>query len=135
MKRFFSFGILFFVLSCIGNIYAQTDSVVKYPPNVFITEPVLNFGKTFKNTPSMPKIGMAYVNEMSFEWQTTGRKDWHHHYNFPRLGFSFLYGIFGNDLIIGRNYAVMPHMGFDFFKMIEMRIGCGFAYFPIIHNV
>ena len=131
MRNAFLFISLFCVFCSTDKVRAQSDSLSQYPKNVFSIEPIFNIGSAIKNTPSFPPIGLAYISELSFAWQTMGRKDWNHYYKFPTLGFSFVYGIFGNDQVIGRNYALMPHFALDMARNFEMRIGCGLAYFPV----
>ena len=116
------------------KLSAQSDSVTKYEKNIFITEPIINIGKVVKNYPVFPKITTATISEISFSWQTMGIRNWHHYYNFPRVGGSVLFGVMGNDSVLGNDFALMPHIAFDIRKNFEMRIGCGFAYFPLIFD-
>ena len=63
--------------------------------------------------------------------QLNGTQDWHKLYNFPTLGFNYLYADFGNDTL-GKAHTLSSFLQFNIFrnKQIDLnyRISCGIAY-------
>jgi hypothetical protein len=126
---------LFFFIQAI-KLFSQDSS---YHQNSFFVEPIFNAGKSVKINPEIfPKNDFCLLNELNFGWQTLGRKDWHHIYGFPQPGVAFLYAYNGNDVVLGRTFAIEPNLTLHALRTeknnIEINLGSGFAYFPIIHN-
>ncbi|MBQ0740700.1 acyloxyacyl hydrolase, partial [Aquimarina celericrescens] len=60
--------------------------------------------------------------------KTYGFKNWEQRYNYPDLGYSFIYQEFNND-VLGRNFGVYAHYNFYFVKrFLQLRLGQGIAY-------
>lgn len=106
--------------------------------NSFFIEAIVNSGKIVQNYPTFPKNNFSMIGEINLGWQTMGTKAFHHIYGFPQLGISFVYAYQGNDVVLGRTYAVMPNISFHAWRKeksdLEFRIGSGFAYFPVMHH-
>ncbi len=65
---------------------------------------------------------------LSYNFATDGSKRWHHEYNRPDWGLSFLYVDFGNP-VLGRNYGLYGHYNFYFLnRRLQLRLGQGVAY-------
>ena len=121
MQKIRSYLIVFFPIILPVISFAQRDSI-SYAKNSFFIGPTENIGSIVKNYPSFPKLSTAFINEINLGWQTNGNREWHHLYNFPQYGVSVIYGILGNDSVIGNDYAVMALYYFrinDYDKAIE----------------
>jgi len=134
MKRnlFFLFYFAFTI-----PLFSQDTS---YHKNSFFIEPILNVGKIVVIDPAIfPKNDFCVLNELNFGCQTLGRKPWHHNYGFPQMGISWIYAYQGNDVVLGRTYAIEPNMSLAALRSekntLGFRIGCGLAYFPVIHDL
>ncbi|MGB0789650.1 MAG: acyloxyacyl hydrolase, partial [Marinirhabdus sp.] len=65
---------------------------------------------------------------LNFNHKTYGEKRWQREYNYPDLGFSFLYNNFQNP-VLGENYGLYLHYNFYFLKRhLQLRIAEGVAY-------
>ncbi len=64
--------------------------------------------------------------------QTQGHRQWHHTYNFPSLGFDFIFGDLGYPEVLGRSFAFLPHIRLNLFQseIVNLRLqhGLGLAY-------
>lgn len=60
--------------------------------------------------------------------KTYGHKEWEELYNYPDIGYSFVYQDMNNNTL-GKNFSLYAHFNFHFFKRnIQFRIGQGIAY-------
>lgn len=70
--------------------------------------------------------------EISFQKLTYGQNRWEQKYDYPRVGFSFLYSDMGGFKEIGNAYAAFPFINFPLFRKkentINLRLGLGFAW-------
>lgn len=70
--------------------------------------------------------------ELSVQQSTFGRKSWQSKSNYPTVGVSFLYTGLGEMPEIGRAFAVIPHIDFNFLKskrnQLNLRLGVGIGY-------
>lgn len=65
---------------------------------------------------------------LGFNRKTYGEKEWEQEYNYPDLGFSFVYQNM-NTSTLGDNFGLYAHYNFYFFKRyMQFRIGQGIAY-------
>jgi hypothetical protein len=64
--------------------------------------------------------------------QTQGHRQWHHTYNFPSLGFDFMFGDLGYPEVLGRSFAFFPHIRLNLFQSgifnLRLQHGLGLAY-------
>lgn len=69
--------------------------------------------------------------ELSFQKQTSGNKDWHKVYHKPRIGYSFIYINYGND-VLGKTYGATLQLIYPFIRTQRSRlngvIGIGTGY-------
>jgi hypothetical protein len=118
-----------------SGIFCQDTT---YRKNSFFIEPIVNVGKIVKNYPQFPVNNFCVLNELNLGWQTLGNRLWHHNYGFPQFGVSFIYTYQGNDAVLGRTFSVMPNFSIHLHHAkkhdIELRIGSGLAYFPVIYD-
>lgn len=115
---------------------AQSDSTrteLPLPKKCIVIEPAIHVGKIIKNFPDFPERGPAVLSEINIGQQCSGNKKWHQLYGYPTTGVAFIYGIMGNDDIIGRNFAVLPNLSFTTKKYrrwgFQWKVGMGFAFF------
>lgn len=65
---------------------------------------------------------------LSLNRKTYGFEDWEQRFNYPDLGYSFIYQEFNNE-VLGRNFGLYAHYNFYFFKRyLQFRLGQGIAY-------
>ncbi len=124
-------SLLFFQLSL-----AQSDSTrteIPKPKKCIVIEPVIRIGEIVKNFPDFPERGPAVLSEINIGQQCSGNKKWHQLYGYPTAGVAFVYGIMGNDDVIGRCIAVLPNLSFTTKKFrrwgFQWKVAMGFAFF------
>lgn len=65
---------------------------------------------------------------LSYNRKTYGTEEWQERYNYPDLGYSFIFQDMNNSTL-GKNYSAYAHYNFYFFKRnLQFRIGQGIAY-------
>lgn len=65
---------------------------------------------------------------LGYNRKTYGTKEWHSLYNYPDMGYTFIYQNMNNGTL-GDNYSLYAHFNFYFFKRnMQFRIGQGLAY-------
>jgi hypothetical protein len=139
MKKILILFICFGEISCLFLLPEKSLAQdTAYNKNSFFVEPIVNLGKIVKNYPAFPMNNFCLLNELNIGWQTLGRKPWHHIYGFPQLGIAFIYSYQGNDVVLGRTFSIMPNFSVHAYRSgkqdVELRIGSGLAYFPIIYD-
>ena len=106
-------------------------------------------GLLFNHSPVRTGIDGPHLADMkgaeaSIQWQTLGKRDWHHYYNYPVWGMSLLFfqvddrfitpkDSTGRNVSWGNGIAWLIHKSLklvntDFFEL-NIRIGAGFGYF------
>jgi hypothetical protein len=109
------------------------DSIPVPSKSVWVIQPQVHIGKLVKIYPQFPQSQFTDLNEIRISLQTTGNKEWHQLYHYPKVGFTFIYGYLGNTTILGQNFAIVPDLSFqthtDKRWMLETRLGFGFTYF------
>ncbi|MBK8807826.1 MAG: acyloxyacyl hydrolase [Bacteroidales bacterium] len=118
---------LFFIISVSG--FSQKNTVSK---NDVIFSYNYHNGSISQKEYSYP-LKRSHYAEFGFLWQTNGKKQWHHDYHFPEVGFGLAIGNHGNDTIYGNSIAVYPIWRYriferKYFKM-SARLAIGLAYF------
>lgn len=116
--------------------YAQFDSTrteIPQPKKYIVIEPAVRIGKIVKNFPDFPDRGPAVLSEVNISQQCSGNKSWHQLYGYPAAGVALIYGIMGNDDVIGRNFAILPNLSFTTKKYrrwgFQYKVAMGFAFF------
>ena len=65
---------------------------------------------------------------LGFNRKTYGHQEWEELYNYPDVGYSFVYQDM-NDATLGKNFGLYAHYNFYFFKRnMQLRVGQGIAY-------
>ena len=68
-------------------------------------------GKVVKNYPSFPEVpDPTVLMQVRGGKYLTGYKPWHKYYNYPYLGFSFIYGSLGNKNVLGNVTGLMSDL-------------------------
>ena len=123
MKHFFVLIFLLFGFYSFGN--SSDSSSVKLG---FTT----NYGFVIPHSSSLRPIITKDSKFLNLEAskQLNGTQDWHKTYNFPSLGFNYLYADFGNDTL-GETHALSSFLQFNIEKGkridLNYRISCGIA--------
>ncbi len=117
-------------------VLAQSDSTrteLPLPKKCIVIEPGIRIGKIIKNFPDFPERCPAVLSEINIGQQCSGNKKWHQLYGYPTAGVAFIYGIMGNDDIIGRSFTILPNLSFTTKKYrrwgFQWKVGMGFAFF------
>ncbi len=116
-KRF-----LFYALFCVGCYAQQKDKIV-----LDVTQ---FYGSILLHNNDISHLITAHPAGLIFSYniKTYGDEAWQQHYNYPDLGYSFIYQNM-NNRTLGENYSLYAHYNFYFFKRnVQFRIGQGIAY-------
>ena len=114
------FFALFFVF---GAAIAQEDKKIVIDANQF-------YGSVLLHNNDISHLIQAHPAGLilSYNKKTFGSEEWQELYNYPDLGYSFIYQDMNND-VLGKNYGLYAHYNFYFFKRnLQFRIGQGIAY-------
>ena len=87
-------------------------------------------GSIILHNPDISHLITAYPAGviLSYNRKTYGSEAWEELYNYPDIGYSFIYQDMNNQTL-GRNYSLYAHYNFYFFKRnMQLRIGQGIAY-------
>lgn len=88
------------------------------------------YGTILRHNPDVTHLINSHPGGLllSVNKKTFGFNDWEQRYNYPELGYSFIYQDFNNG-VLGSNYSVYTHLNFYFFKRnLQLRTGQGIAY-------
>ncbi len=88
------------------------------------------YGSIMRHSPNVSHLLTSHQAGviLSLNRKTYGYENWEQRYNYPDLGYSFIYQEFNND-ILGRNFGVYAHYNFYFIKrFLQLRLGQGIAY-------
>lgn len=135
-----SFCLTLLLCFCSHISFSQVlnDTLHHLPENHLVIQPQIHLGKLVKIYPVFPQSDFVNFSELNIALQTSGKKEWHQLYGYPQLGLSFIYGYWGNDLVLGRSMAVVPNLGFETHKdkrlTLQARFGFGFTYFTKHYN-
>ncbi|MCK0156042.1 acyloxyacyl hydrolase [Cellulophaga sp. F20128] len=113
---------LFLTLFSIG-CYAQQNSKIVVDANQF-------YGSILLHNNDISHLIKAHPAGLilSYNRKTYGAEAWEQHFNYPDVGFSFVYQDMNNSTL-GKNYSVYAHYNFYFLKRnIQFRMGQGIAY-------
>tara|TARA_R110002126_G_scaffold90838_7_gene216405 strand:+ start:216 stop:1313 length:1098 start_codon:yes stop_codon:yes gene_type:complete len=121
-----NFKFLLFLLFSFTFCFSQeTNELKKYTldANQF-------YGSIILHNPDISHLIEAHPGGviLSYNRKTFGSAAWQELYNYPDLGFSFIYQDM-NNATLGKNYSLYAHYNFYFFKRnIQLRVGQGIAY-------
>ena len=93
-----------------------------------------HYGFIMPHAPSMQQFANAHfpVYELTFTKLTHGEKNWQRAYHNPDLGMSFYTTDFGKNAVLGRGYALFPHISFHYLRKkwlkANFRFGAGLGY-------
>lgn len=88
------------------------------------------YGTILKHDPNLSHLITSHPEGviLSYNRKTNGQKEWEEAFNYPDLGYSFIYQDLKNTTL-GRNYGIYAHYNFYFLKRnLQLRIGQGIAY-------
>lgn len=88
------------------------------------------YGTILRHNPDVSHLITSHPGGLilSLNRKTYGFENWEQRYNYPDLGYSFIYQEF-NNAILERNFGVYAHYNFYFLKRyLQFRIGQGIAY-------
>jgi len=101
----------------------------------------IHYGSIIKHTKKMSHFtyGSSWGVELNISKKTNGSKYWHHIYNYPAIGVSFLYVNFGNPALLGNAFAVYPKVNISLFERkniaLQLKVGTGLAYIPTHYDI
>ncbi len=112
------------------------SSFVSYTQNFdnWAIAPTFYYGKIIKHSPKIAyKIPKATSGlSCNFIYKTYGKEKWHEWQNYPGLGINLGYYDFGNDIVLGKAYSLLPNINLRLNKgenfTINFTVGTGFAY-------
>jgi hypothetical protein len=88
------------------------------------------YGSVILHNPDISHLINAHPGGfiLGYNRKTYGSESWEELYNYPDVGYSFIYQDMNNE-ILGKNYSLYAHYNFYFFKRnLQLRIGQGIAY-------
>lgn len=88
------------------------------------------YGTILRHNPDVTHLINSHPGGLllSVNKKTFGFNDWEQRYNYPELGYSFIYQNFNNG-VLGSNYSLYTHLNFYFFKRnMQFRVAQGIAY-------
>tara|TARA_R110000737_G_scaffold122878_1_gene154867 strand:+ start:931 stop:2028 length:1098 start_codon:yes stop_codon:yes gene_type:complete len=121
-----NFKFLFFLLFSITFCFSQESSEL----NKYTLDVNQFYGSIILHNPDISHLIEEHPTGviLSYNRKTYGSKDWEELYNYPDLGYSFIYQDMDNETL-GKNYSLYAHYNFYFFKRnIQLRVGQGIAY-------
>ena len=121
-----NFKFLFFFLFSITFCFSQESSEL----NKYTLDVNQFYGSIILHNPDISHLIEEHPTGviLSYNRKTYGSKDWEELYNYPDLGYSFIYQDMDNETL-GKNYSLYAHYNFYFFKRnIQLRVGQGIAY-------
>jgi Lipid A 3-O-deacylase (PagL) len=109
---------------------AKPDSLKTHTPEIGFK---LQAGYTMSHHSQMQYLVQGHVKsyEIYYEKITSGRKNWHHAYRSPVVGYALNFTDFGNPVNMGYAISVIPYMKLHFVKRkcfeFNTRLGAGLA--------
>jgi hypothetical protein len=115
-------------------VYSSSTAQVNPAPFFDRCNLSVHSGFMMPHSESMQHLSKGNFNlyHISVSGQTLGSKTWHHQYNYPVLGFDFLWGNMAYPEVLGSAYAFFPNASFPIFRGSRVKIshqyGLGMAY-------
>jgi hypothetical protein len=139
--RISTIALIFFLNSFIAT--AQLSNRDKTGKDIIFSGN-FHYGKAIRhNSKFLPDIpGQSVMAEFNAGANVSGKKHWHHRFNFPEIGGAIIYTDFGNLAVLGRAIGLFPYISFPVVNKpkykFQIRLGSGVAYltkpFHIIDN-
>ncbi|WP_339629053.1 acyloxyacyl hydrolase [uncultured Maribacter sp.] len=121
-----NFKFLFFLLFSITFCFSQESTELKK----YTLDANQFYGSIILHNPDISHLINAHPGGiiLSYNRKTYGAEAWEELYNYPDLGFSFIYQDMNYETL-GKNYSLYAHYNFYFFKRnMQLRVGQGIAY-------
>lgn len=115
---------VFFFLSCL--VLAQQSEEIKR----YTLDANQYYGSILLHNPAISHLITGHPGGiiLGFNKKTYGFDEWEQRYNFPDVGYSFVYQDM-NNTVLGRNFGLYAHYNFYFLnRNIQFRLGQGIAY-------
>ena len=102
--------------------------------DAFLLESSIHFGQIVKHreTINFPVDQASFGIELSTKWQTRGRKEWHQHQRYPKMGFSFRAFKLGDKDVLGNAFGILPNVSVNLFRKKDwelfLQLGTGMAW-------
>lgn len=122
--------LLLFLLSLTATGVNAQDSIA-YSHSLVVA---FHHGFLIAHRPMVQPLQKNKTNaiELMLEQQTTGNKEWHHIYGFPKIGVSAAVWELGNPEKLGKSVTLMPYVSFPIVRKrwmdIDFKFGWGLGY-------
>lgn len=106
--------------------FSQDDDI----PKRYVLDANLFHGSILLHNPDITHLIQEYPSGfiLGFSRKTYGHEEWEELFNYPDVGYSFVYQDMNNETL-GKNFSLYAHFNFYFFKRnLQFRIGQGIAY-------
>jgi len=106
--------------------FAQNDD----SPKRFVLDANLFYGSILLHNPDITHLIQGHPSGLilGLNRKTYGHQEWEELYNYPDVGYSFVYQDMNNETL-GKNFSLYAHFNFYFFnRNLQFRIGQGIAY-------
>ncbi len=121
------------------NCFSQNADLSVVPKSVIVIQPQLSIGKLLKIYPQFPVTGLTIFSEVNVALQTTGSKEWHQLYHYPKVGIALIHGSLGNNTVLGQNISFLPNLSFETHTnkrwTLQTKCGFGFSYFTKHYDI
>ncbi|MRI01543.1 acyloxyacyl hydrolase [Kriegella sp. EG-1] len=117
---------LLFSLLCSLTLFAQEDVVAKR----YVIDANQFYGSILLHNPDITHLIQGHPTGLivGLNRKTYGEEEWEELYNYPDVGYSFIYQNMGNETL-GKNYGLYAHYNFYFLKRnLQLRFGQGISY-------
>ncbi|MEE4177496.1 MAG: acyloxyacyl hydrolase [Bacteroides sp.] len=132
MKRFYYFWIFIWGLSLAGTEPARSQGASDFHFSRIETAGYLAW--VWPHAPGMDplKTGVFPMIHLGVSGFPSGLKSWHHNYQSPELGFTFLYADLGYPEVLGHAWGLFPHISIPLVRKnqlsLNLRYGLGAAW-------
>ncbi len=127
---------LFFIIACLFSLLSvsQTREYDHWIEARIKGGFLAAHSSTMGHLPKQHALGV----ELSYMFQTKGRKDWHRAYNYPIIGLTAFATSAGNRDVIGNYYGVFGFINLPLVKRriysLSAKLGVGLAYNPLVYD-
>ncbi len=124
------------IIFCFYIFWDAPEASANNPGNSFFykAEAAAHFGFVWPHDPDLDNLytGFFPFFQVSVSGTTRGNEPWHHWYNFPDLGFTFMFADLNYPDVLGRAFSLWPHISFTLFQgssvNLHLRYGVGIGY-------
>ena len=105
----------------------------QHEPQPWVVGAYAQGGFIIAHSPFMRHLAVSHPAgfEVNIQKQTTGKRNWHQLYRFPKVGYTFVYFNYHNP-VLGRSYAVSTYLNKTLWQTrkteLNYRLGLGVAY-------